>query len=232
MPLPTRERAIAALASALILAGLVIALLVGLAPPGWRAPRPQALVAIALRPPERERPPPVRPAPVTRAPEAPGSRGLSLAAPAPAAALPLPTIVIVPVLAPAGEAAADTGTGGNGAGGSGSGSGSGFGRGSGAGAPPAVHACQTHGHLSPGDVPDGVLPPGGSAGVGVRYVVGTDGRVSDCTVTRPSGMAAIDAVPCPLIERRFRFRPARDTTGQAVPETIEETHTWFEPERR
>jgi protein TonB len=143
-------------------------------------------------------------------------------------ALPMPLMVIVPSPAPA-QGGGSTGSG---IGGAGSGHGTGEGTGSGTGNGPALHARQTHGHLSPGDVPDGVLPPGGSAAVAVRYVVGTDGRVSGCTVTAPSGIAQVDAVPCPLIERRFRFRPARDAVGQAVPETINETHTWFEPQRR
>lgn len=144
--------------------------------------------------------------------------------------------MIVPLPLPAGaDGAAGTAIGGgagNGSGGTGAGTGSGSGNGTGPGAGPAVRARQTHGHLSPGDLPDGILQPGASAGVTVRYVVGVDGRVGGCTVIGTSGLPQVDAVPCPLIEARFRFRPARDARGQPVPDTIEETHTWFEPERR
>lgn len=230
------ERVIAALISALILLGLVAMLVIGLAPPAFRTRLGQTLTAFAVRPPAPEHAVRVR-ARSARAVRSPGGGGSPVRAPRalPAqAAPPAAPLVIVPLPVPVGGGSeAGAGTGGEGSGiGVGAGAGSGPGAGPGRGLAPAVHARQTHGHLSPGDVPDGVLPPGASAGVRVRYVVGTDGLVSGCTVTGQSGIPQIDAVPCPLIERRFRFRPARDAAGRPTPETIEETHTWFEPQRR
>jgi protein TonB len=66
----------------------------------------------------------------------------------------------------------------------------------------------------------------------VRYVVGTDGRVSGCRVTRSSGHAELDATTCRLIEQRFRYRPARDAAGRPVPETVSRTFDWLLPFRR
>ena len=43
-----------------------------------------------------------------------------------------------------------------------------------------------------------------------RIVIGTDGRVSDCTVTGSSGHATLDAATCALARERFRFVPGRD----------------------
>lgn len=244
MPLSLRERAVAALASALILFALVAALVIGLAPPLLPGTLMRSLVAFAVPPPASERQPVRRPPPKRAAPAAAAGGSERPRGPAPTPAvlsLPSPLVIVSlpapigPVLPAPSERAAEASRAGSGSGtgaGTGVGRGAGVGTGDGAPAGPAVHARQVHGHLSPGDVPDGVLPPGGSGGVTVRYVVGIDGRVSGCTVTAPSGVPQIDRVPCPLIARRFRFRPARDTQGRAVAETIVETHTWFEPERR
>lgn len=48
----------------------------------------------------------------------------------------------------------------------------------------------------------------------LRY--GASGRVESCAVTRSSGVAAVDATLCDLLQRRARFTPA--TNGQAQPQ--------------
>jgi periplasmic protein TonB len=59
----------------------------------------------------------------------------------------------------------------------------------------------------------------------VSYVVGTDGKVSSCTVTQSSGFPRLDDATCKIIMRRFRFNPAtRD--GQPVPETKTQPVRW------
>jgi protein TonB len=63
----------------------------------------------------------------------------------------------------------------------------------------------------------------------VRYVVGTDGSVGGCRVTRSSGHAELDETTCRLIEQRFRYRPARDGAGRPVPETVSRTFDWLLP---
>ncbi|WP_310474367.1 energy transducer TonB [Sandarakinorhabdus sp.] len=59
----------------------------------------------------------------------------------------------------------------------------------------------------------------------VSYVVGTDGRVSQCEVVQGSGFKRLDDATCSIIMRRFRFNPAtRD--GQAVPERKTQPVRW------
>lgn len=59
----------------------------------------------------------------------------------------------------------------------------------------------------------------------VSYVVGSDGKVSSCTVTQSSGFPRLDDATCKIIMRRFRFNPAtRD--GQPVPETKTQPVRW------
>jgi protein TonB len=59
----------------------------------------------------------------------------------------------------------------------------------------------------------------------VSYTIGTDGKVSACTVTQSSGFARLDDATCKIIIRRFRFNPAtRD--GQPVPENKTQPVRW------
>lgn len=51
---------------------------------------------------------------------------------------------------------------------------------------------------------------------GYRVIVGSNGRVSSCEVTRPSGDRALDEATCRFIERRARFEPATDESGATV----------------
>jgi protein TonB len=118
---------------------------------------------------------------------------------------------------------------GTGSGGIGTGPGSGgAGRGNGAG---AARAVRLSGQLADSDYPRSALRAGVEGSVSVRFVVGTDGRASACTVTRSSGDATLDSTTCRLIELRFRYRPARNAAGEAVPETIRKTFDWLIPGR-
>lgn len=59
-----------------------------------------------------------------------------------------------------------------------------------------------------------------------RFTVGIDGRVSQCEATRSSGVAALDAHICRLIEQRFRYEPSRDGRGRPVRSGVIENHSW------
>jgi protein TonB len=120
---------------------------------------------------------------------------------------------------------------GTGSGGSGSGTGSGgsgLGEGGGGG---AARAVRLSGQLANSDYPRSALRAGVEGSVSVRYVVGTDGSVSGCTVTRSSGDVRLDETTCRLIELRFRYRPARNSAGEPVPETVRKTFDWLIPGR-
>jgi periplasmic protein TonB len=241
MPFITPERAISAMLSAAILLGMGLMLILGLRPDLRRALRPGELIAVAFsepRPtpqPARKPPPPARTSAPKGSPGAAAIRNKATAVVAPQVPVVLvpPPVVAAPVAntgAAASNGAANVAGPGQGAGGLGNGPGGGGLGGNGLGrAPgPETEPRQIKGRLSQHDLPDGLLAPGAEASVGVRYTVLTDGTVGDCAITRSSGIAALDPLPCRLIRQRFRFRPARDDWGRPVTAQILETHTWVE----
>lgn len=76
------------------------------------------------------------------------------------------------------------------------------------------------------DYPRRALNAGIGGTVSVRYTVAVNGRVVGCTVEKSSGSAELDANTCRLIEKRFRYLPARDADGRKVPSVIVEDHSW------
>jgi len=52
--------------------------------------------------------------------------------------------------------------------------------------------------------------------VGVRVTVGPNGRVSDCSVTSPSGSSILDDAACSGMRSYARFKPALDAAGNAI----------------
>jgi protein TonB len=107
-----------------------------------------------------------------------------------------------------------TGTGGSGTGtGTGTGGGSGGGGGGGVAEPPHLATPVLTGR----DFPRELLQqwPRG-ANVFMRLKVDARGYVSECTVDRGTGVAAIDSAVCNIVHDRLRFRPALNRSGQAV----------------
>lgn len=154
-------------------------------------------------------------------------------APTPVVPLPVPPPVTTAPVAREGTqasaGAADTPGPGTGAGGEGSGTGAG-GAGTGTGGGGAARAQRISGQLENRDYPRAALRARAEGSVSVRYTVRADGRVAGCAVTRSSGNADLDATTCRLIERRFRYRPARDAAGQPTAETVTRTFDWSIPE--
>ncbi len=60
--------------------------------------------------------------------------------------------------------------------------------------------------------------------------VGTDGRVTSCSVTGSSGHSDLDSTTCSLIQRRARFTPAKDSSGRAVTDSWSSAVRWEIPE--
>lgn len=232
---------VAALAAAVIVALIGLMLIFGLRA-GWAARVSSALIAVEFVPPVPERRPPPPPPPSDNAHgarDAPSPANLKNKATAVfAPLLPLPPLIVPPPVItaplPASGDAAESGAAdrrgpGTGAGGVGDGTGGGGDGGEGGGGMAVTPPRQIRGKLSFTDLPEGLLAPGSEGGVGVRYRVEPDGRVSDCRIERSSGFAVLDALACRLIEERFRFRPARDRQGRAVSARIVETHAWVIP---
>ena len=61
---------------------------------------------------------------------------------------------------------------------------------------------------------------------GFRVTIGSDGRVTGCTVTSSSGHSDLDAETCKLISRRARFKPALDRDGNPTTDSYSNRITW------
>lgn len=237
-----RDRLTSVAGVAAVHAAIGYALIVGLGFEVMRAPAETLkLFDIAPEPPP---PPPVEeiipPKARTEASEGaaapPGlkARPTPVVAPPPKVRLPVPSPVIVAPVAGPGIApsagASDIAGPGTGAGGEGEGTGSG-GAGSGAGGGgPVTRPRYVSGRLVNSDYPRGARDAEGS--VTVEFTVETDGRVSECQVTESSGNADLDTTTCRLIERRFRYDPARDAEGRAVADVTGWRQDWWIGRRR
>jgi protein TonB len=199
-------------------------------------------VARELPPPPAEPPPPT--GEMTEKKKTPDPEGAAspanlkntpspIVAPPPKVRLEVPPPVIAaPVAgratAPAAGAAEVPGPG-TGKGGQGTGTGSGehgSGTGGGGGGGMARGARWIRGGIYEADYPGAAWRAGAGGTVHIRFVVGRDGRVDDCSVTRSSGRGDLDSTTCRLIKRRFRYEPARDSQGKPVPEVVRGNHEW------
>src|SRR5688500_19155883 len=80
--------------------------------------------------------------------------------------------------------------------------------------------------LSNDDYPKEALRNNEQGNVGFRVEVGADGLVKACTITAPSGSAALDSATCRLLTERARFTPARNKRGKAVPDSVAARIVW------
>ena len=150
----------------------------------------------------------------------------AIAAPAIAAAIiPVSTPIPAATIAAAGNGQTN-GSALSGQGAGGGGAGQGAGGGSGDGADGGTDLRQIDGGIYEDDYPREAVRAHQSGNVHIRFTVGTNGRVSDCTVTRSSGSASLDEATCRLILRRFRYEPARDAQGRPHADTVEGVHEW------
>lgn len=233
-----RERILASLGVGVLHALIGLALIAGLKGPLAETPeQPLKLFNVTASLP----PPPVESvAPERKATPEPEGRAAppALKAQASPVVAPRPLVPIVPP--PPVAAAPKPGTGaatsqgaaeipgpGTGAGGTGTGTGSG-GAGSGTGGGGAARkARQIAGRIVNADYPRAARRVGAEGQVLVRFTVEPSGRVGACTVARSSGNADLDATTCSLIQKRYRFEPARDRTGRAVPDEKAWVQRWW-----
>jgi protein TonB len=87
------------------------------------------------------------------------------------------------------------------------------------------------GAISRKDIPRSVWKAGNRGNVMVRFTVGTDGRARGCQIRQSSGHPVLDATTCRLIEARFRFEPARDTSGRPVARPYGWLQQWWQDGR-
>lgn len=229
------ERLATAAGSVAVVALVGYALVTGLSVP-VRILAEQAMPVLALNappppPPERRQPPePVKKAERMKGDASPRNlRNVATPVVAPPKTLPVKPPVIATLVpnigAAASNGASDRPGPGQGAGGTGNGfggGGDGAGDGDGDDTPPR----QIRGRLGFSDMPAALRAEGIERTVEVRYAVNVDGRVSNCSVTRSSGSAELDATTCRLIEDRFRYRPSLDSDGRPVRSIVEQQHSW------
>jgi TonB family protein len=67
---------------------------------------------------------------------------------------------------------------------------------------------------------------------GFELLISPDGAVASCSVTSSSGDADLDKTSCFLATKRAKFRPARNSDGQAVWGTYRTEALWAIPEHR
>jgi protein TonB len=223
----TKDRAWAIAGVVAVHGLLAYALLSGLATrESERASDSLKLIDIAEPvPPPPPEPPPEESSKATGEPSPPNLRAVPSPIVAPPPRIPTPSpIVAAPVpstgSAPSAGASSVAGPG-TGAGGAGTGLGGG---GSGTGGGNRAQLIQ--GRLMDSDYPDRARRAGAEGAVAVRFTVQPNGRVSGCQIVKSSGNADLDSTTCRLIERRFRYRPARDAQGRAIAEVTTKLYTW------
>ena len=235
-PSSSPDRAKAAAAVVLVHAGLAAAILSGLQVNiGEIAVNPLKTFDIVEEvPPPPEEVPPPRPdessAPKDEAaPANIRSRPTPVVAPTPPIPLPIEQrIRTAEVRGPEGldrtAGASNVPGSGTGAGGSGSGFGGGGSGGTGTGSGGGGVAITRN--LSNRDYRRiaGSRLPYGRAAMAIR--VEPNGSVSRCRVVRSSGDQAVDSALCPLVQRRLRFRPARNSQGRPIAADVTYTATW------
>ncbi len=236
MPAFNRDRIIPATAAVALQLLLGYALIVGLG--GTPVPPIVADLKVFEVPPDAVPPPipPRKPAPHMAAPRQRGAaappalraRATPVAAPPPEIKIERPPLIVAAPLpgigADATAGAAPVPGPGSGSGGQGNGTGSGSsGTGDGGG---GSHAEYLRGDIRDRDYPREARDAGIQGDLTTRYVIGADGRITDCRVVKSSGSALLDSTTCRLVMERFRYRPARDASGRKISEVQFDDHHW------
>jgi protein TonB len=156
------------------------------------------------------------------------ARPTEIVAPKPVLPPPPPPITAAPIAGPgalSNAGASNVRGPGTGAGGVGNGLGSGN-TGNGDGDDGETPPRQIKGRIRDSDYPQAAAQAHASGIVSVKYRVNVDGRVSDCQVTHSSGSGVLDSATCAMIEKRFRYDPARDADGRPVTSYVVDDQSW------
>ncbi len=100
-------------------------------------------------------------------------------------------------------------------------------------APRVSQAARARGNLvalfSTDDYPQSAIRNEEQGTTAVRLTIGSDGRVSDCSITSSSGSSALDNATCSILRRRARFTPAKDQAGNPVSDSYSQRIRWELP---
>ena len=83
--------------------------------------------------------------------------------------------------------------------------------------------------VTPNDYPSRELKMGNEGLTRFRLEIGTDGRVTDCTITASSGHPGLDEAACKLVSRRARFEAATGSDGAKTSGRYENAIRWEIP---
>jgi protein TonB len=82
------------------------------------------------------------------------------------------------------------------------------------------------GALTDRDYPRAAAAVHAAGTVAIAFRVRSDGGVDRCAVIASSGAPLLDDLTCELVERRFRYSPARDAAGREVDAVLRTSFTW------
>jgi protein TonB len=88
-----------------------------------------------------------------------------------------------------------------------------------------------NGWVQTDDYPSRDIREGNEGTTFFRLVIGGNGKVTDCRITRSSGHPGLDAATCRNVVRRARFDPASDGKGDKVAGTYSSSVRWELPRR-
>ena len=104
-------------------------------------------------------------------------------------------------------------------------------------APPAPRVSQAAGlrgdpgrFFGPDAYPPAAQRAGAQGRVVARLSIGTDGKVTDCSVTASSGNDDLDSTTCRIARSRVRFTPAKDDSGQPMTSSYTLPVRWVLPQ--
>ena len=86
------------------------------------------------------------------------------------------------------------------------------------------------GSITNADYPNESIRAGEQGAVVTRFLVGTDGRASNCGIAVSSGSRRLDGHTCALLVERMRFEPARDAQDRPVTGLFVQTVRWMMPD--
>lgn len=90
-------------------------------------------------------------------------------------------------------------------------------------------ARQVAGRIDYSDYPAEAYEVGGQGVVVVTFIVGSDGRLSECRTAVSSRVPVLDQVTCSLITSRFKYEPALNARGEPVAVRQVRTVRWILP---
>jgi hypothetical protein len=91
---------------------------------------------------------------------------------------------------------------------------------------PAAPKRRLAAYFEPGDYPDQSLWQEATGSSLVMMMIDETGALRDCLVEQTSGVAALDAMTCKILQDRAQFRPALDAAGKPVKSVLSQSVTW------